>query len=301
MSDPFVRSLIEAGRHAHPAYLSHEFMNATWRPTFHADVAHALQAAKVDWVASADLLENFSPLMLQDEARAVIDRFDEPLMRELVKDMCLDRGLRQDVFVRGGRRLSARERDAALGEVTLALLCPAEQFVWELEVPAGKATIERSFFGPIVAALAQGPKRVSDLLALPDLPRRDNPGELVGMLVGTGQALPLSGPPTEPEPQVLRLNALAARRYARLDNLSSGMALATSGSGTPLPCPMAELLVGGNFCEEAPGDLAAMANSFAASALPEEQTKLVELYNRIGERMPIWRSLGAVPGHAVRS
>ena len=63
--------------------------------------------------------------------------------------------------------------------------------------------------------------------ALPDLPRRNNPGELIGMLVGAGQALSLSGQPAEPEPQVLRLNALAPRRFARFDNLTSGMALAT--------------------------------------------------------------------------
>jgi SAM-dependent methyltransferase len=297
LRDPFIQSLIEAARHAHPAYLAHEFMNAMWRPTFHADVALALRAAKLDWVASADLLENFSPLMLHVEARAVVDRFDEPLMRELVKDMCLDRGLRQDVFVRGPRRLSPLERDAALGEVTLALACPVEQFVWELEVPVGKATIERGFFGPVVAALAEGPKRVRDLLALPDLPRRDNPGELVGMLVGTGQALPLSGIPAEPEPQALRLNALAARQLARLDNLTSGMALATSGSGTPLPCPMVELLVGGNFCEGAPSDLAEKARALAANALPGEQAKLIELCDRISrERASLWRELGAVPG-----
>ena len=121
------------------------------------------------------------------------------------------------------------------------------------------------------------------------------------MLVGTGQALPLSGQPAEPEPQVLRLNALAARRFARLDNLKSGMALATSGSGTPLPCAMVELLVGGNFCENAPSDLAEKAKSFAAAALPEEQAKLVELYNQIlHERTPLWRALGAVPSHTIR-
>jgi SAM-dependent methyltransferase len=302
LRDPLVRSLIETGRQGPPAYLAHEFMNAAWRPTFHADVVFALRAAKLDWVASAALLENFSPLMIHEEARAVLDRFDEPLMRELVKDICLDRGLRQDVFVRGARRLSALERDAALGEVTLALACPVEQFVWELEVPAGKAKIERGFFEPVVTALADGPKRVRDLLALPDLPRRDNPGELVGMLVGTGQALPLSGQPAEPEPQVLRLNALAARRFARLDNLTSGMALATSGSGTPFPCAMVELLVGGILCEGAPGDLAEKVKSFAAAALPEEQAKLVELCNQIlHERTPLWRAFGAVPGHAIRS
>jgi hypothetical protein len=218
--------VLERNRQSHPDYLAHEFMNAARRPTFHADLVLALRAAKLGWVASAALLENFSPLMLHDEARPIFDRFDEPLMRAVVKDICIERQLRQDVFVRGARRLSTRERDASLGEVALALACPVEQFVWEFEVPVGKATIERGFFGPVVATLAEGPKRVCDL-AFPDLPRRNNPGELIGMLVGAGQALSLSGQPAEPEPQVLRLNALAPRRFARFDNLTSGMALAT--------------------------------------------------------------------------
>jgi SAM-dependent methyltransferase len=296
LRDGFVQSLIETSRHAQPAYLAHEFMNAAWRPAFHADVAQALHVAKLDWVASAELLENFTPLMLGDEMRKVLDRFDEPMMRELVKDMCLGRGLRQDVFVRGARRLLPRERDAALGEVTLALTCAAEQFFWEHDVPVGKATIERGFFGPVVAALAEGPRKVADLLAIPELPRRDNPGELVGMLVGTGQALPLAAPPSEPGPQVCRLNAMAARRFARLDNLTSAMALATSGSGTPLPSPMVELAVAGHLCEGAPGAPADWASSLGFAAASEEHSRLVQLFERIlDERAPVWRCLGAVP------
>ena len=101
-------------------------------------------------------------------------------------------------------------------------------------MPVGKAAIERGFFGPIVPRSPKGRSGSATCWLFPNLPRRDNPGELVGMLVGTGQALPLSGLPAEPEPQVLRLNALAARQFARLDNLTTSMALATSGTGTPL-------------------------------------------------------------------
>jgi Predicted methyltransferase regulatory domain len=99
--------VLERNRQSHPDYLAHEFMNAARRPTFHADLVLALRAAKLEWVASAALLENFSPPMLHDDTRAVFDRFDEPLMQELVKDICIERGLRQDVFVRGTRRRPA--------------------------------------------------------------------------------------------------------------------------------------------------------------------------------------------------
>src|SRR5205085_10568989 len=122
--------------------------NQAWRPCFHADVVAALSEAKLDWVASAHLLENFSALMLSEEARTVLARFEDPVVRELVKDMCLPRGLRQDAFVRGAHRIAPAERDAALGEVVLGLVCSESECAWDIVVPSGQAPLERSFFGP---------------------------------------------------------------------------------------------------------------------------------------------------------
>jgi hypothetical protein len=96
------------------------------------------------------------------------------------------------------------ERDAALGEVTLALLRPPDKFTWELDAPSGQANLERSFYQPIVDALAEGPQRVRDLLDLPALAGRGNPGEVVGMLVGRQQATRVLGPGAEPDARNIR-------------------------------------------------------------------------------------------------
>ena len=66
--------------------------------------------AKLDWVGSANLVENFPELTLTAEQRAVAQRFDDPLLRELVKDMCLDRSLRHDVYRARGAAHEARRR-----------------------------------------------------------------------------------------------------------------------------------------------------------------------------------------------
>jgi SAM-dependent methyltransferase len=292
---PFVEALLEHAQHGQIAYLAHEYMNDAWRPCFHADVVSALSEAKLEWVASAQLLENFSPLMLSDEVRAILARFDDVAMRELLKDMCLPRGLRQDVFVRGAQRIAPADRDAALGDVMLGLLCPESEFVWEVEVPAGKATFERSFFGPIVGALGSGPKLVRDLLALPDLPRRDNPSEVVGMLVGTDQALPMLAPPAEPDPRAMRLNALAAQRFVQPGNLNTGMALAASGTGAPLPCPMLDLFVASRLEEEGAPDPEAWAAGLAVGRSEAEKERLRSFIERLlAGRAPIWQQLGAL-------
>ena len=66
-------------------YLSHEFMSAHWAPAFHADVAAAMAEAKLDWVASANPLENFNELMLTEEQRALLDRHPEALIKQLAR------------------------------------------------------------------------------------------------------------------------------------------------------------------------------------------------------------------------
>ena len=46
------------------AYLSHEYLNAHWAPCYHADVARDLAAAKLEFLGSANLFENFPELSL---------------------------------------------------------------------------------------------------------------------------------------------------------------------------------------------------------------------------------------------
>ncbi|MGH7063672.1 MAG: class I SAM-dependent methyltransferase [Stellaceae bacterium] len=300
--NPFVASLIDHAGRAPLAYLAHEYMNDAWRPAFHTDVVAAFAEAKLDWVASAKLLENFSALMLSEEVRTVSARFDDPLLRELIKDMCLTRGLRRDVFIRGARRLPPRERDAKLGEVVLGLAYPAARFTWDFEVPFGRAALERDFFGPIVDALAQGPRPVRELLALPELPRRDNPGELVGMLVGTDQALPLLAPPGEPDARIRHFNAAAAGHFVRPENLNGGIALAASG-GAPVPCTMLDVFVAARLDEAQSPDPAAWAASLGAGHPEDEQQRLRAHIDRlIAEHAPLWRQLGALalPPRTVR-
>jgi SAM-dependent methyltransferase len=290
---PFVGSLLEHAKRAQRAYLAHEYMTEAWRPCFHADLVNALAEAKLHWVASANLLENFSSLMLDDEARSVLARFDDPVARELVKDMCLPRAFRQDVFVRGARQISPAERDDALGKVMLALLCSEAEVGWEFEVPSGQAALERRFFGPVVAALAQGPRLVSDLLALPDLSRHDNPSELIGMLVGSEQAIPVLAMPTKPDPGALALNRLAARRYVGSGNLNTGMAFAASGIGAPWPCQMLDLFVVARLQEEQAPDPASWAAELGAGQPEDERERLAAfIRDMMAKRAPIWRRLG---------
>jgi SAM-dependent methyltransferase len=284
-------------------YLAHEYMNASWSPCFHADVVAALAPAKLEWVASAQMIENFPELALTGPQREVMHGFDDPAMRELVKDMCLERALRQDVFVRGARRLDAAARDAALREVVLALRRPARDFVYAATVPAGDAKLEPSFYGPIVAALARGPQRVADLLELPDVAgHSDNPAELVGMLLGTDQALVVAPGAVAPagaavHPSVARFNDIATRLLVSSQNMLMSVAVASDRLGTGMPCQILELYLAARM--QQPGAEVALdrwTQELAGGRDSAEQDKLRGFLSQMSEhRLSHWRRLGIVP------
>jgi SAM-dependent methyltransferase len=210
---PLVKTLVRDLPRMPPEYLAHEYMNAAWRPCFHADVAEALSGAKLEYVAAGDVLENFPSLMLTDQQRAVFDGIADPALRELVKDTCLPRGLRHDVYVRGARWIDNGTRDAMLRGLTITLARPSAEFSYEATLPAGRASLERRFYQPVVKALDEGPQPVGALLALGAAQGgRENGAELVGMLVGTSQAMLVVRPGAEPGEAAAGLNEVMAER-----------------------------------------------------------------------------------------
>ncbi|MBN8890236.1 MAG: class I SAM-dependent methyltransferase [Rhodospirillales bacterium] len=294
---PVVTELLRHLEKAPVEYLAHEFMNATWAPCFQADVAEALADAKLELVASAKLPENFLGLMLAPAQIAVLERFDDPRLRELVKDICVDRALRHDVYVRGPQRLDRAVQDSLLRGMTLALTVLPGNFAYQIEMPAGRATLGEGFYGPAVAALAFGPRQVGELMTLPgQTGSSDNPAELVAMLVGTGQAALLPWPDAAPSGGAMRLNAVLARQVVRLDGLNRTTVAASARMGGGLVCRAVELFLLERIAEAGGGlDPGGWALELAPD-LPVEDLNVLrgQLQKVVEDRLPIWRSVGAI-------
>lgn len=281
-------------------YIAHEYMNASWSPCFHMDVCADLAPARLEWAASSHLIDSFPELSLTPEQRAVVDRYDEPVMRELMRDMCQERSLRNDVFVRGLTRMRNSERDARLRTVVLAPTKPRAEFKSSITVPAGEAGLEPRFYGPIMDRLAQGACAVGDLLDLPGIEgrRRDNPAELVGMLVGSMQAIPVSPTPGTKTGDALS-HAIGAR-YEADGALNARGALASGVLGAGWPCTVPELAVWRRLASDQVIDLAGTAATLLPQGSEADREKMEVTLAGIAETMPpLWRALGIAPGVAV--
>jgi SAM-dependent methyltransferase len=239
-----VSGLAKALETASPHYLAHEFMNQHWAPCFITDVAAAFSDAKLEWIAAGNLAENFPELMMTDAQREIFNRYSDPLMQELVKDMCIPRQLRHDVFVRGARRINLTERAAALMEVHLTLTKLPDELPESLIMPAGRADLNREFYSPVVQALSTRSERVGDLLALPGLVgRRDNPAELISILIGTNMAEPTIRPNASPGAAAVRFNTVTTRRMMGKESPDHPVAAACVATGIPIVTPLLALAV----------------------------------------------------------
>lgn len=288
------RDLIDTTAAMSTEYLSHEYMGAHWAPAFHADVAAAMAEAKLDWVASANPLENFPELMLSAEQRAVMDRYRDPIMRELIKDTCLPRQLRHDVFVRGARRVNEQARDAALSRLNVVPIVSPGELQTKIRVPAGTAEMADPLKDMMAAAM-RGPTTIGDLLTFGGT--QSNPAELVSVLVGSQQCqIAMRADGGQPD-SANRLNrVLGARVHSIVEaKTAGGLASWRLGTGLTSP-PLVQFIAARLLAGEREDNADAWIETLSADVVPEKRdTVRSVVHAAIEQRVPILRQLQIVP------
>jgi SAM-dependent methyltransferase len=292
------------------AYLAHEYLNANWQPLYHADVARELAGAKLDYVASATLLENYPELALTREQGELLAPVPDETAKETLRDYFMARAFRRDVFVRGARRLTPERREALLAEVPLALFVAPAKTRLEIAVPVGDAKLEERLYRPALEALAREVMTPAAILDLPEIRgrTRGTAVELVGMLAGSGQALPL------PAPSADGGNARAFNRAALAQAAEQGLtktALAAPFAGSGIHLGLFEMLAYDALASGAPADADGLADTawrrlsgrgdkLRKDGKPienaEENRKILraEMAAVVAETVPIWRRLGII-------
>lgn len=290
---------------ARPGYVLHEFLTEHWRPSFFADVASALAGARCEYVGSATVDENFPQMTLSPEQRALWDDAPDEASRELIKDLCVQRAFRRDVYVRGLRRVP---RDPAVNATWVAAARHGQGKA-ALVAQSGLAELPEALIDAVRGALLQGPKTIAELRSLPGC-STVTPAELLAMLIGSGLAVPLwQHPGLEADwaaavQAAQRLNRVAAARFAPFGVGLGSMGLATPAMGGGLSVSAFELAIAQRAAEAAL-DRGTQAGPPAAAELVRRLlppgagpgADIVEDLERrvnemLQERWAVWRALG---------
>jgi predicted O-methyltransferase YrrM len=290
-------------------YLAHEYLNEHWQPAYFADVARDLAGAKLSFVACSELLKNFYNLVLTQEQSALLAEVASPELSETLKDFSTDNWFRQDVFLRGARRVSEQRRDQVLAAQTLTLLRQVPGGV-EINKPDGSRWHpDAAVYGPILNALCHGPRTVAELLSLKELPSEHlvKPVELVGVLAGIGVAGLYREPSAAQVASAAGLNALldvdpetpmdhgaviavpAARTGITLSAPSYALYRALQRGETPVAEELATQFI--KRCKAHGGH--PMLDDKVIEDEAEAQVKVTRDYAfKIEQLVPIWRTLG---------
>jgi hypothetical protein len=166
---------------------------------------------------------------------------------------------------------------------------------FEAEMPAGHAALSRDFYGPITKAMTEGARRVGDLLSLPALQgKRDNPAELIGILVGLDLAEPTLRAGAAPTPQALRFNRTTTSKLVHTENLGRPIACASNALGTGAPCTLFDLYVLDRVLQgEGEANMEQWVGHLGGKLDAEGRNKLRDVVSRcLRVRLPILRAAG---------
>ena len=159
--------LADMGRHD-PHYLAHEYHNANWAPSYHADIARELAGAKLGYAGSAALLDNFAQFVLKPEMAKIVAEIPDRALAETIKDYALNQVFRRDVYTRGAPKAAPPQLEAALARTRFALARPRSACRLASPTPAGEVTLQAEAYAPVLDALARRPMTFDELARAPE-------------------------------------------------------------------------------------------------------------------------------------
>lgn len=282
-------------------YLVQEYLHENWTPLWFSEVAEEMRAAKLDFVASATLPENLLPAMLAEPIRTVVAEVADPLAQQDVIDCAINQSFRRDLLARGRRRRFPAAPGAA--ELVVHALAAPQGDTLAVKTSFGEFTLREQIFAPLFKAMADGPKPISDLLAVTS--EQSNVLQALILLAHAGHvAILRDGERTaEAAQRFNRACATAALTGAPYTYLAAP-AIGSAVSVRDVDLMLLGLIEGGErdpegLAEQLLDTLSRLGRKLLSEGKPvdgEEARKLAkDLVNDVlVQRMPLWQRLGSV-------
>ncbi len=145
-------------------YLAGEYFNRDWQPMLFSELARWLSPAKLEFAGSALYWNLLAPGYLPEAQRAFLAAIPDPTYRETTLDFLLNTQFRWDYWVKGGQRLGAEARGAALRRERVVLIIPRAAVPVKLKFDSAEVDLHQDVYGPLLDVLADHqPHTLGDL------------------------------------------------------------------------------------------------------------------------------------------
>jgi len=136
------------------SYLAHEYFNRDWQPMPFGEVAGLLAPAGLSYAGSAHYRDHLDELNLTPRQRALVSASTDPVVRETVRDLCVNQSFRRDYWIKAAHRLDSNASLAALRALRVVLALPRQRVLLKAQGALGEASLPHVVYGPILDALA---------------------------------------------------------------------------------------------------------------------------------------------------
>lgn len=235
---PGLKSRIERAKTQNRAYLVQEYLHDHWQPLWFSQVAGEMGDAKLEFVASATVIENEFPAMLPEAQRQLILRTEDPVFQQELIDCAINQGFRRDLYARG----AVREFQPGLLPAARVMRLKSIEEDMKIGTPAGDFTLRGPLPRALDQALREGPQAVAMLAAQPEIARAGGVGlrrALLGLLHAGHLALHREKAQVQ---AAVRFNQAVARRVAAQNAPYNYLAAAAIGNCVATDIPALLLL-----------------------------------------------------------
>jgi hypothetical protein len=191
----FPIGLVEAGtlaqlHNADARYGAHEYLGAHFGPVMFNDVADLMASARCSYVGSIDAADHLTNLWAPQQLIDLIESTDDVTVRQILRDLIVQRQLRRDLYRRGLATPTAVERERWLRDLSVVGLDRTLTDQSEVAVPLGSVTLASEFYAPLVDLLRERALDVDAIQTVhPEISLEDATAALA-LLVAGGFAIP---------------------------------------------------------------------------------------------------------------
>jgi predicted O-methyltransferase YrrM len=306
LANPAAAQHVEAMANMDRVYLAHEYLDEHWQLLQFSEMADRLSEAKLAFVGSASLPENLDAYTIPADLQPLLGEIENFRLREAMRDLCLNRRFRRDIFSRGTASITKAEHRRLLSKLKFSLAVSRENVVFKFAGPLQQLQGREDLYNPIADLLASHIASFDELVALEPFgeAKLNILLECLGLLVHSGQAVALMPPETDPAPakrfnRLMVENARAGRLYGNLASPFARTGLPASDLGL---FTLSSILDGedeiGKIASRALGAIKGMGRVVMkdGEAVHDETAAtdvLVERMSPILEKqVPVWRRLG---------
>lgn len=171
-TQPTLRARLDRFPQLDKAYLVQEYLHDVWTCFWFDELAQELEATKLRYLRTATASDWYLAAMLPPQWKSLLAPYKDPIEREVMLDVLVNQSFRRDIWANGHNPIWPGEQMERLRALRVALLTKPQakeeganpyKFATSLGEVEGKAPV----YGPLYEALAQGPKGIGELMALP--------------------------------------------------------------------------------------------------------------------------------------